>query len=37
MDISGSVALSISDKELNFKDIEDNFPIELSKIIRKGK
>jgi|LSQX01.2.fsa_nt_gb hypothetical protein len=36
MDIVGSFALSISDINLDFKGIEDNFPIKPSKIIRKG-
>jgi hypothetical protein len=36
MDISGSFVLSISDPTLDFKDIEDSFPIKPTKIIRKG-
>lgn len=36
MDISGSFVLSIIDTKLDFKDIEDKFPIKPTKIIRKG-
>ena len=36
MDISGSFAFSISDKKLDFKDIEDRFPIKPTKVIKKG-
>lgn len=36
MNIIGSFALSISDISLDFKEIEDNFPIKPSRIIKKG-
>jgi hypothetical protein len=36
MDISGSFVFSISDIKLDFKDIEDRFPINSTKIVRKG-
>lgn len=36
MDISGSFAFSISDKKLDFKDIENGLPIKPTKIIKKG-
>ena len=36
MDISGSFVFSISDKNLDFKDIKDNLPIEPTKLIKRG-
>ena len=36
MDISGSFAFSITDKNLDFKDIEDRLLIKPTKVIKRG-